>query len=278
MWHKLSPILLGCSFLFSFVNPQLAKAIDVEADIKSTGILKVGIREDAPLFGFGAEKRGYCRDFAENVAQQLSSEYGKNITVEFFKSTTQNRWILVKDGIVHFECGPNSINLSQVEKHNIAFSTPFFVTATQILAKSTTTENELQKGTIGVIADTTNAEEIQKLYPLGQLDDSFTSRSHGVADVQIGSIQGFASDGILIIGTVSTMNLPLSEYNLVTPVLNERPFCSAYGMILPTGSENQSWREKINNLIVTTDMNNAIWQKWFGELIPYFQSVAEVCK
>ncbi len=53
MWHKLSPILLSCSLLFSFVNPEPVKAIDVEADIKSTGILKVGIREDAPLFGLG---------------------------------------------------------------------------------------------------------------------------------------------------------------------------------------------------------------------------------
>jgi polar amino acid transport system substrate-binding protein len=278
MWQKLSSVILGCSIVFPLVSTQLAEAKNVEEEIKSTGVLKVGIREDSPLFGFGTEKVGYCQDFAENVAQQLSTEYGREIKAELVKSTTQNRWVLVTDGVVHLECGPNTINPSQLQKYNVAFSTPFFVTATQILAKSNKSEDQLKRGKIGIIAGTTNAQEIEKIYPFGQIDDSFRRRSHGIADVQTGEIDGFASDGILLIGTASLMNLPLANYNLFTPLVNERPFCSAYAMILPGDSENQSWRDKINNLIVETDMKNAIWQNWFGELFPYFESLAQVCK
>ncbi len=278
MWNKLSYILIGCTVLFSSINSQVTWAKDVEADIKSTGKLKVGIRQDSPLFGFAEEKRGYCQDFAQNVAKQLSNDYGQKIELELVQSTTQNRWALVTDGIVHFECGPNSINETQLARYNVVFSLPFFITATQILAKTNTTESQLRQGTIGIIAGTSNAEDIENLYSVTQVDDSYTRRSHGVADVQIGNIEGFASDGILLIGTVSQMNLPLEDYNLITPVVDNRPFCSAYGMILPDGEENQQWREKINQLIVTTDTNNMTWRKWFGELSPYFEAVTQVCQ
>ncbi len=278
MWQKLSSVILGCSLVFSMISPQLAEAKNVEEEIKTTGVVKVGVREDSPLFGFGTEKTGYCKDFAENVAQQLSTEYGKQIEVELVKSTTQNRWVLVTDGAVHFECGPNTINPTQLQRYKVAFSAPFFVTATQILAKSNITEDKLRKGKIGIIAGTSTAQEIEAIYPLGQIDDSFRRRSHGIADVQTGEIHGFASDGILLIGTASLMNLPLKDYSLVTPLVDERPFCAAYAMILPGDEDNKSWRDKINSLIVKTDVKNEVWQKWFGDLAPYFESVAQVCK
>ncbi len=278
MWQKLLSVTLGYSLFFLLISPQLAEAKNVEEEIKTTGVLKVGVREDSPLFGFGKEKVGYCQDFAKNVAQELSREYGKEIKAELVKSTTQSRWVLVTDGVVHFECGPNTINPSQLRKYNIAFPTPFFVTATQILAKSNLTEAQLKRGKIGIIAGTSNAQEIEKIYPFGQIDDSFRRRSHGIADVQTGEIDGFASDGILLIGTASVMNLSLKNYSLFTPLVNERPFCSAYAMILPGDAENQSWRDKINNLIVKTDAKNTVWKNWFEQLLPYFESVTEVCK
>ena len=278
MWQKFSSFILGFSLVLPLISPQLAKAKNIEEEIKNTGILKVGVRQDSPLFGFGKEKSGYCQDFAKNMAQQLSTDYGKPIKVELVQSTTQNRWVLVTDRVVHFECGPNTINPSQLQKYNIAFSAPFFVTATQIFTKSSTTEDQLKQGKIGIIAGTSNAQEMENIYPLGQIDDSFRRRSHGIADVQIGEIDGFASDGILLIGTASVMNLKLKDYILVTPLVDKRPFCSAYGMILPGDKENQLWRDKINNLIVKTDDKNAVWQNWFGQLSPYFDSVAQVCQ
>ena len=278
MWPKLSTALLSATLFLSFISPQTAEAKSVEDDIKSSGTLKVGLREDSPLFGFGKEKLGYCKDFAENVAKKLSQEYGKEIKTEFVKSTTQNRWVLVTDGAVHFECGPNSINPSQTQKYDITFSAPFFVTATQIFTKAGINENTLRKGTIGTIAGTTNAQQMDLIYPLGQVDDSFKRRSHGIADVQTGAIDGFASDGILLVGTASLMNIPLKSFNLVTPVVEDKPFCAAYAMILPGDEENQPWRSKINDMIIKSDNTDAIWQNWFSSLTPYFQTLSELCK
>ena len=278
MWQKLSSVILGFSLALPLISPQLAEAKNVEEEIKNTGVLKVGVRQDSPLFGFGKEKIGYCNDFAQNVAQQLTTAYGKEIKTQLVQSTTQNRWVLVTDGSVHFECGPNTINPSQLEKYNVAFSTPFFLTATQILVKSNITEDKLKKGKVGIIANTSNAQEINNIYPLGQIDDSFKRRSHGIADVQVGEIDGFASDGILLIGTASAMKLPLEDYLFITPLVDDRPFCAAYGMILPGGSENQSWRDRINKLILQTDQKNTVWQRWFQQFLPYFESVSQVCQ
>ena len=83
--------IISCGIAISVLSPQISRASIVEQEIEKTGVLKVGIREDSPLFGFGSEKAGYCADFANSLAENLSQKLGKTIKAELVKSTTQNR-------------------------------------------------------------------------------------------------------------------------------------------------------------------------------------------
>ena len=270
--------IISCGIAISVIFPQVSQAKTVEEEIQETGILKVGIREDSPLFGFSSEKVGYCADFANSLAENLSQKLGKTIKVEPVTSTTQTRWDLVKDGTVHFECGPNTITVEREQEYGIKFSKPFFVTATQVFTRVEATEETLKTGTIGIIKGTTNEQELRQVYSNDQIDDSFERRSQGIAAVQLQEINGFASDGILLEGTASFLEINPQKYTLVTPLINNRPLCAAYGMILPEGDENSQWHDTVNSWIAKSGQGNKVWETWFKELLPYVGAVLEACQ
>ncbi len=278
MLQKIRFLLIVYSLSLSIFLPRSTWAKSVEQDIKVTGILKVGVRQDSPLFGLGNTSQGYCKDFAQELTTILAKKWSKKITLNLIQSTTQNRWNLVERGMVHFECGPNTINLEREKESNIKFSQPFFVTATQIFIKPGVEEEKVRKGTIGVIKDTTNEQDIQQVYTPEQINNSFINRRQGIEAVQKGKIEGFASDGILLMGTTLDLKLNPNSYNILTPLKDDRPFCAAYGMVLPDGEDNASWRKTVNGLIAKTGKGEVIWDEWFLPFFPYLAKVLQGCQ
>lgn len=258
-----------------FIQPSPAKS--VEQVIKETGILKVGVRQDSPLFGSGENAEGYCVDFATQLGENLSETLGKPIDIQLIPSTIQTRWQLVSQGKVDLECGPNTISLEREQQYNIQFSQPFFYTATQIFVEQTANEAIVRQGKIGVIPDTTNEGDLLAVYQPDQIQNQFSSREQGIKAVTEGSLAGFASDGILLLGTALNLNLTPDQFNLITPILNNRPFCANYGMILPTGEENKSWRERVNGVIMENGKGTDIWGKWFLPFYRYMETVLQGC-
>ena len=278
MQRLIQLLLLSCGFSLAFGWTQAVFAKPALETIEETGVLTVGVRDDSPLFGYGDDNSGYCKDFADNLAGVLTENLGKTIQVKLVTSTTQNRWDLVKDGTVQLECGPNTITAEREQEYGIKFSQPFFVTASQIFVKSDITEEDVKTGTIGTINGTTNAMEIQQVYPDSQTNDTYTNREQGIEAVQSGEITGFASDGILLVGTATVLQLDLNSFALATPVVNERPFCAAYGMILPGGEENTEWVNTVDALVDQKGEGGQIWARWFKELSPYIDQVINSCQ
>lgn len=274
---RILPLLSwGITLGLAWTSPSFAQS--VETQIQETGILKVGIRTDSPLFGYGEQQEGYCRDFGTALANSLTEKFGTEIQTEFIPSTTQNRWDLVTSGEVHLECGPNTITEERETELGIKFSRPFFFTATQIFVKADVTEEDVKTGKIGTISGTTNAMEIQMVYPESQIQDTFLNRVEGIEAVQSGELAGFASDGILIIGTATVLGLDQDSFALATPIVNGSQFCAAYGMILPGDDENAVWRETVDNLIANSGKGAEIWNMWFDALSPYIDKTLADCQ
>ena len=270
--------VVSCGIAVSILCPQASLARSVEQEIEKTGVLKVGIREDSPLFGFGSEKAGYCADFANSLAENLSQKLSKTIKTELVKSTSQNRWNLVKDGTVHLECGPNTIASKREREYGIKFSQPFFVTATQVFTRIDTTEESLKSGTIGIIEGTIDEQEIGLLYSDEQINHSFKDISQGLNAVQLQEIKGFASDGILLEATASVLEINPNKYTLVTPLIGNNPLCAAYGMILPGGEKNSQWHYTVNSWILKSDRAAEIWKTWFNDFLPYIREILDACQ
>ena len=261
-------------------SPALAGTDDA---VQSTGTLIVAVRDDSPPFGFRdarGELQGYCVDLAYALADLLSADRIDSLRVRFAISTTQTRWALVRGATVTLECGPNSIYPEREEENGIAFSTPFFTTATQILLPGNVQVEDLQQegAVVGAIAGTSNESDLLAAFDADRVENEFKTREQGLDAVFDGEIAGFASDGILLLETALARNLTLAEdYQLFTPTLEGRPFCANYGLILPAGETDERWRGIVNNFLAKHRKAKRIHKKWFDNLSPAVTEIADVC-
>ncbi len=283
MNKKLKIIIASSLTFLAAIFPQKISHAQIQETIIRRELIMVGVRGDSPWFGFRNEGKwtGYCIDIAYALAERLSANQLDPIRVRLVTSTTQSRWDLVTSGRVDLECGPNSISPEREAKHGISFSLPFFITATQILAKKGREEEDVKVGnaTVGVVRDTTNERDLKSAYPLEKIDNKYLSREQGVQALVDGEVSGFASDGTLLLGSAEIMNLDTEEdYSLITiNQENGRPFCASYGFILPGGEDNSSWQRYVNNFLANNKKAQRIRKKWLGDLSENSQRLYDAC-
>ena len=273
---KSVPIALSIS-LFANFQPLLATSILEE--IKDTGVLKVGLRQDAPPISYRNGEgmlTGYCVDAIAALKQKLQDELEipYEIIVDIYTSTVTNRFELVADGTVHLECGPNSVR-NDTEK--VIFSQPFFISGTHFLINTNRRSNldyqgSLDDVTVGVLQGTTTETFIQERYPQTTLQSFYgTTGIFRAIEALEDRIDAFASDGILLIGEIVTRGLPLNHYQLL-PL--EGLSCEYYGMILPEKDGN--WEAFVNSVLASEEAE-LIWKDWFEVKFPYIKLEAEFC-
>ena len=250
--------------------------------IEKTGLLKVGIREDAVPFGYrdiNGDLEGLCLDFIAVLREELKDKLNKQvIAIKLYKSTLFNRFELVSDRIVDIECGPNTIR--ELPEYQIQFSRPFFLTGTQLLieadkAKTVDPDGSLENINIGVLKNTTNEQLISETYPLANLVQfqGVTGRYRGIQALRGDKIDAFASDGILLVGEAIVQDLRLGVDYLLVP--NNPIDCEEYGLILP--NNDPQWVSFINSLIGTSPARN-LYLNWFGDIAKQLESIQSFCR
>ena len=243
---RLKLIFIASSIIISAFFPSASWARNVVQEIRETGVLKVGIRKDAVLFGYedkSGKWTGYCASFANALASTLSRQLNTSIGVRAVLSTIQNREEIVRDGTVHFECGPNSISR----------------------------EKEVAQSILGVLQSSTNLRYVAQNYPNTEIKQ-FSTRSQGVSAVRNGQITALAGDNILLIGEAVLQGWQSKDFEIVP---NKPLSCDVYGMILP-GNDPQ-WESLINSFIGSSQGMEA-WGQWFGGLRSYVKGTLDYCK
>ncbi|NEP80563.1 MAG: amino acid ABC transporter substrate-binding protein [Okeania sp. SIO3C4] len=272
MNKKLKIIIASSLALLATIFSQKISQAEIEEKIIRKEQIVVGVREDSYWFGSRndkGEREGYCIDIAYALRERLSANQLEPIRVRFVTSTVQSRWDLVKNGTVDLECGPNTISAERQEIHGINFSAPFFITATQVLAQRGRIEEDVNAGNaiVGVVRNTANESDLKSAYPEEQIEDKFLTREQGVKALVDGEVNGFASDGTLLLGVAWSMNLDMeNDYTFIT--INQEnglPFCAGYGFILPGGEKNSSWQKYINDFLTHNKKAQRIRQKWLLE-------------
>ncbi|HAC64589.1 MAG TPA: dienelactone hydrolase [Cyanothece sp. UBA12306] len=264
----------------TLVTSQQESRETVLEEIKRTGIIKVGIQLDASPFGYLDDQgnyTGYCGDFIREFSQYLQNKYKFELPLDVITipSTDQTRFDLVKDKIVHLECGPNTIR-NNID--GVSFSNIFFITGTQFLVKkdqeiNLSNNEELEGKKIGVLRNTTTEKFIQEKYPQTEMIyfEGSDGSSEAIEKVMDSQIDLFADDGILLLGKINQQNLSLNNYKIIP----ERPLtCEFYGMILP--KNDQQWLDIVNQFISSKN-TQPIWNKWFNQLVPYVLLELDSC-
>lgn len=282
MNFKTRCLTINLIFIIVFILPLKANSETVLEQINRTGLLRVGIREDAVPFGYrdvNGDLTGLCLDFINFFREELKEKLNKEvIAIKLYKSTLFNRFDLVSDRIVDLECGPNTIR--QVSDYNVQFSLPFFLTGTQFLIKRDNQtkfdpNSSLENVNIGLLRNTTNETLIRQRYPLGNIVEfqGVTGRYRGIQALQGDKIEAFASDGILLVGEAILQGLDLGKNYILVPKF---PLdCEKYGLILP--NNDPEWLAFVNAVIQNNESKKSFY-KWFGVILPRIEEIESFCR
>ncbi|MEG4245462.1 hypothetical protein QUA46_19645 [Microcoleus sp. MON2_D6] len=101
--------------------------------------------------------------------------------------------------------------------------------------------------------------------------EGIAGRQSGVKDAVSGTIDAFASDGMLLVGETLRQGLSPSQYS----VIPEQPLtCISYGMILP--ASDTEWQETVNNYYIRNQSSTNLLEKVLGRNAPFLpMSVAD---
>jgi polar amino acid transport system substrate-binding protein len=262
---RLFSLILVLGFNVAYLKPVASETVLEE--IQRTGLLKVGVRSDAIPFGYRdneQELRGICLDFISLLREQLTKTIDREIIlVKLFISTLYNRFEIVEDQIVHFECGPNTIR--EVEDYEVEFSESFFITGTKFFAKAEIADKLVNSDgsnlTIGLLRYTTTETFIKNKYPQAQFElfQGVKGTIRAMQAVQQGRIDAFANDGILLLGESVLLK---SDNNPDLVIVPQIPLtCEKYGLILP--KNDPSWRNFIN-LTIKSGEEVKLLKEWFS--------------
>lgn len=260
------------------------KAETVLEEINRTGLLKVGVRNDAIPFGYRIDGalQGICVDVIRIIREELRNKLDRDIiSIQLVVSSLDNRFNIVQDKVVHFECGPNTIR--KLEDYQVTFSQPFFLSGIKFILAKDKEQNLINSDgknfTIGLLRNTTTEIFMKAKYPEAnfELFQGLRGSERGLQALRQGRIDAFADDGILLIGQSIAQRLPLGEnHNFI--LAPDPPFtCEKYGLILP--QNDPEWENFINDSI-NLDEKMGIINNWFQNIFtfPSTQNTIEKCQ
>jgi ABC-type amino acid transport substrate-binding protein len=255
------------------VMPVLVHAQALEGTLKKirdTKTITIAYRTDAVPFSFADAKNapaGYTVDICKRVVASLEQQLKlAGLQVNWTPATSQNRLEMVAKRQADMECGSTTATLSRME--TVDFSTFVFVDGTGVLVRNDAGVKsfaDLAGKRVAAITGTTNekalAEALRKRLVSATVV-TVQTRDEGLAALEAGKVQGFASDKVLIVGLSGKVKDP-TQYTMLSEDLSFEP----YAIVLPRG--DAQFRLAVNRALAQLYRSPAIgelWNRWFGPL------------
>jgi len=232
--------------------------------IHESKVVKLAYRSDASPFSFASkpgQPDGYTIDLCKFIVHSIEQQLSAKLTIEWVPVDTQSRFDAVATGLADMECGSSTVSFGRMLK--VDFSSFIFMENTGLMVRANSGISNI--GDVGgkriaVIAGTTNETALTKELQRRQLQTSLVrvnDRREGMAALESGVVDGFASDKLLLIGA---LNSDMSAYRLLPENLSYEP----YAIVLPRG--DWAFRIAVNRglsqLYNSPDILK-IYLKWF---------------
>ena len=240
--------------------------------IRDSGTITIGYREQSLPFAFRGDDgkpAGYsvdlCQRIATGVQQQLKLA---KLDVKWVPVTPENRIASVVNGTVDLECGSTTASLSRQEQ--VDFSNMIFVDGGSLLVKmggGIGTLQDLGGKKIGVVPGTTTDGAIRSMLQRAAVSAELvpvTDHRGGLAALESGAIDAYASDRVILIGLAATAKDP-GQFAIAEQYLSYEP----YGFMLRRG--DAPFRLAVNRVLASLYRSGEIVQiynRWFGKLGP----------
>lgn len=265
---RLASLALASLFAVSVAHAQtLDGRLRKIADTKT---ITLAHRTDAAPFSFIDANRqvaGYSIDLCRRVVASIERQIGvPGIKVNYLPVTTQTRFDAVAKGQADLECGASTATLSRMKA--VDFSSFIFFETTGLLARTAggfRSIADLSGKRIAVIAGTTNEAAVNAQIKRRRLTATTVpvqTSQEGIAALEAGTVDAFASDALLLVGGLAQAKNPKA-----LTLLNDKLSFEPYGIVLPRG--DYALRLAVNTAlaeIYAGDDINEIYNRWFASL------------
>ena len=238
--------------------------------IKDTNTIVIGYPTASRPFSFLGDDgtpTGYSIDLCMRIVAGVQQQLGlRDLQVKWVPVTVENRIPLLLKGTIDIECGSTTNTLSRQEQ--VDFSQLTFVDAGNLLVRTGSGIRgigDLGNKRVAVLPGTTTekvlTESLQKRYANAQII-KVKDHAEGLAALENGTVDAYASDEILLVGLALTAKDP------TTLRLAEQYFAyEPYGFMLRRG--DAAFRLAVNRVLsrlYRSEQIVEIFGKWFGRL------------
>ncbi len=236
--------------------------------IQETKTISVAYRTDALPFSYEESDKkaaGYTVDLCRSIIGVIERQIGVSpLQVKWVPVTTQNRFSAISSGQADMECGASTVTLGRMRE--VSFSTLTFLDGTGLLVRASTQANtllDLAGKKIGVISGTSNERALADALKAKVVTATIVpvkSRDEGLAQLEAGAIDAFASDRVLLVGLASRAKDPKS-LALLIDALSYEP----YAIALPRG--DWAMKQAVDAALAQIYRSSAIaeiYGRWFG--------------
>jgi glutamate/aspartate transport system substrate-binding protein len=256
-------------FLGCLTSPAFGQPIQGTLDkIKSVKAITIGYREASLPFSYvGDDKKpvGYAIDLCTRVAAGIQQQLGLNdLQIKWMPVPPENRMVLVVNGTIDIECGTTTNTLSRQEE--VDFSHMTFVDGGSLLvstASNITSLSDIAGKRLAVIPGTTTEKVVAEALQKANIEvELIRVREHsdGIAALENGTADAYASDRVILIGLALTSKDP-TRLALLEQYLSYEP----YGLMLRRGDAD--FRLAVNRVLSRLYRSGQIYpiyERWFG--------------
>jgi glutamate/aspartate transport system substrate-binding protein len=242
------------------------------ANIKKSGVVRLGYRESSPPFSFLDQANrpiGYSLELCEAVVDEIGVEVDDpNLKIEYVKVTSDDRIPAVVQNKIDLECGSTTANAERGKQ--VAFSPLMFVAGTKLMvpkASPISAASDLKGKTVVVTKGTTNEQAmhaVDKKLGLGLNIVSSPDHEQSYQMLVDGKADAFATDDILLYGLIAR-HKSQDKFRVTGDYLSYDP----YGIMFRKGEpELAAVVERAFRKLGTNHDLVPLYNKWFVSRLP----------
>lgn len=271
--------------------PPAGAADGVLERVAETGTFRIGYATGSPPLSFNdadGNPAGYSIELCRHIGRTLQRELGlPKLEFTFVPLVSmQDRLSAVEQGDVDIECGATTVTLSRRER--VDFTLMTFITGSAVLSRKAApigSAADLADKVIAVMPDTTTEAVLREFAEVNETGLKLVmveTHGEGMALLNGGKVDGFASDRAMLIGQVFTDENARNEYEMTRSVLSFEP----YALMVPRGDTRfRLAADRALAELYRSARIRRLYQDWFGrygeplspivEAMYQFQAVGE---
>lgn len=239
------------------------------AQIKETGKVRIGFRENQPPMSFldkSGKPAGYSVDLCVRIVNEVKNTLGRDdIAIEYVPVSSTSRFPALADNKIDILCGATTKTISRGEL--VDFTQLTFVTGASLLSLKDNGVggiSALQGKKVAVSKGTTTLDALTKKLKESVSDAKVVPVDSSAAGLQAlikGEVDAFSADQVVLIGLVLTHKGD-EKFAIATDIFSFEPFALA---VRRNDSDFRLLADRVLSQLNRSGQITPIYRKWFGQ-------------